>query len=40
MELEQCLNFALTKAQQSVHQLFKAELAPYGVTPGQYAFLK
>ncbi|HEX3011241.1 MAG TPA: MarR family transcriptional regulator [Syntrophomonadaceae bacterium] len=40
MELEQCLNFVLTKAQQSVHQLFKAELAPYGVTPGQYAVLK
>ncbi len=40
MELEQCLNFVLTKAQQSVHQLFKAELVPYGVTPGQYAVLK
>lgn len=40
MELEQCLNFVLTKAQQSVHQLFKTELAPYGVTPGQYAVLK
>ncbi|MEN6349174.1 MAG: MarR family transcriptional regulator [Syntrophomonas sp.] len=40
MELEQCLNFMLTKAQQSVHQLFKAELLPYGVTPGQYGVLK
>lgn len=40
MELEQCLNFLLTKAQQAVHQLFKAELAPHGVTPGQYAVLK
>jgi DNA-binding MarR family transcriptional regulator len=40
MQLEQCVNFVLTKAQQSVHQLFKAELAPYGVTPGQYAVLK
>lgn len=40
MELESCLNFVLTKAQQSVHQLFKAELAPFGVTPGQYAVLK
>jgi len=40
VELEQCLNFVLTKAQQSVHQLFKAELVPYGVTPGQYAVLK
>lgn len=40
MELEQCLNFVLTKAQHNIHQLFKAELAPYGVTPGQYAVLK
>jgi DNA-binding MarR family transcriptional regulator len=40
MELEQCFNFVLTKAQQSVHQLFKAELAPFGITPGQYAVLK
>ncbi|MEN6461251.1 MAG: MarR family transcriptional regulator [Syntrophomonas sp.] len=40
MELEQCFNFVLTKAQQSVHQLFKAKLAPFGVTPGQYAVLK
>lgn len=40
MELDQCFNFLLTKAQQSVHQLFKAQLAPYGVTPGQYAVLK
>lgn len=40
MELEQCFNFVLTKAQQSVHQLFKAKLAPLGVTPGQYAVLK
>ncbi|MGE5372314.1 MAG: MarR family winged helix-turn-helix transcriptional regulator [Solirubrobacterales bacterium] len=40
MELEQCLNFVLTRAQQSVHQLFKAQLAPFGVTPGQYGVLK
>lgn len=40
MELEQCLNFVLTKAQHTVHQLFKAELAPYGVTPGQYGVLR
>lgn len=40
MELDQCLNFVLTKAQQSVHQLFKAELIPHGVTPGQYSVLK
>lgn len=40
MELEQCINFVLTRAQQSVHQLFKAEVAPFGVTPGQYAVLQ
>ena len=40
MELEQCLNFILTKAQHNVHQIFKAELAPHGVTPGQYAVLR
>jgi DNA-binding MarR family transcriptional regulator len=40
MELEQCVNFILTKAQQSVQHLFKNELAPYGITPGQYAILK
>lgn len=40
MELEQCVNFVLTKAQRNVHQLFKAELAPYGVTPGQYGVLR
>ncbi len=39
MKLEQCINFALTKAQQAVQQLFKAELAPFGITPGQYAIL-
>ncbi len=40
MELEQCVNFVLTKAQNSVQQLFKAELSPYGITPGQYGVLK
>jgi DNA-binding MarR family transcriptional regulator len=40
LELEQCLNFVLTKAQRNIHQLFKAELAPHGVTPGQYAVLR
>lgn len=40
MELEQCLNFVLTKAQRNVHQLFKAELSPLGVTPGQYGVLR
>ncbi|HWP96688.1 MAG TPA: MarR family transcriptional regulator [Syntrophomonadaceae bacterium] len=40
MELDQCINFVLTKTQQSVQQMFKARLAPFGVTPGQYAVLK
>jgi DNA-binding MarR family transcriptional regulator len=40
VELEQCLNFVLTKAQHIVHQMFKAELAPFGVTPGQYGVLR
>lgn len=40
MELETCINFILTRAQNSVLQLFKAELAPYGVTPGQYGVLQ
>jgi DNA-binding MarR family transcriptional regulator len=40
MELEQCLNFIITKAQHNVHQIFKAELAPHGITPGQYAVLR
>lgn len=40
MELEQCINFVLTRAQQAVLQLFKAELAPYGVTPVQYGVLR
>ena len=28
------------KAQNIVHQFFKARLAPYGITPGQYGVLK
>jgi DNA-binding MarR family transcriptional regulator len=40
MELEQCINFILTKVQQSVQQSFKGELEPFGITPGQYMLLK
>ena len=40
MELEHCINFIVTRAQHTVHQLFKAALAPYGVTPGQYGVLR
>jgi DNA-binding MarR family transcriptional regulator len=40
MELEQCINFVLTKVQQSVQQVFKEDLEPFGITPGQYMVLK
>lgn len=40
MDLEECLNFSLTKAQQHVYQAFKAELSEYNVTPVQYALLR
>lgn len=40
MELNQCVNFLLTKAQQSVFQYFKAILAEHDVTPVQYGILK
>ncbi|MFZ7104233.1 MAG: MarR family winged helix-turn-helix transcriptional regulator [Peptococcaceae bacterium] len=39
MELNQCINFLLTKAQQAVFQFFKARLADYDVTPVQYGIL-
>lgn len=40
MELEHCINFILTKVQQSVQQLFKEDLEQFGITPGQYMVLK
>ena len=40
MELHECVNFLLTKAQQSVFQYFKAMLSEYDVTPVQYGILK
>ncbi|MBS4025557.1 MAG: MarR family transcriptional regulator [Clostridia bacterium] len=39
MELTQCINFLLSKAQHSVLQVFKHRLAPYNVTPAQYGVL-
>lgn len=39
MELHQCINFLLSKAQQSVYQHFKTKLAEYDVTPVQYGIL-
>lgn len=40
MELESCTNFLLAKTQQVVNQLFKSELEPFEVTPGQFAVLR
>jgi DNA-binding MarR family transcriptional regulator len=38
--IEDCLSFYLGKASQRVTSVAKQRLAPYGVTPGQYALLK
>jgi DNA-binding MarR family transcriptional regulator len=38
--VEDCLSFYLGKAYQRVTQSAKQRLAPYGVTPTQYALLK
>jgi DNA-binding MarR family transcriptional regulator len=38
--IEDCLSFFLGKAYQRVTQAAKQRLAPYGVTPVQYALLK
>lgn len=40
MELFECVNFTLTRAQNSVFNYFKSRLAPLDVTPVQYAVLK
>lgn len=40
MQLEECLNFMLAKAQQTVYQAFKVDLSKYDVTPVQYSLLK
>jgi MarR family transcriptional regulator, organic hydroperoxide resistance regulator len=40
MELESCINFTITKAQNNVFNYFKNKLAPLDVTPVQYAVLK
>ena len=39
-QIEDCLSFYLGKAYQRVTQSAKQRLAPYCVTPGQYALLK
>lgn len=40
MELTECINFLLTKAQHTVFQYLKSELAQFDVTPVQYGILK
>lgn len=40
MELNECINFLLTRTQQVVFQKFKTSLAEYDVTPVQYGVLK
>ena len=40
MEMNECINFLLTKAQHTVFQYLKSELAQYDVTPVQYGILK
>ncbi|MBP2033883.1 DNA-binding MarR family transcriptional regulator [Clostridium algifaecis] len=40
MELNECINFLLTKAQHTVFQYLKSELVRYDVTPVQYGILK
>ena len=39
-QIEDCLSFFLGKAYQRVTQSARQRLAPYGVTPVQYALLK
>lgn len=40
MELNECINFLLTRAQQTVFQYVKANLSQFDVTPAQYGILK
>ena len=40
MELRDCINYMLTRAQNSVFNHFKSKLAPLGVTPVQYSVLR
>lgn len=38
--IEECISFQLGKAYQQINQLAKKRLAPFGITPVQYALLK
>ncbi|MPM96531.1 HTH-type transcriptional regulator MhqR [bioreactor metagenome] len=39
MESNECINHLMNRAQQTVHQQFRAALTEFGVTPVQYAVL-
>ena len=39
MELVRCINFLLSAAQHNVFQYLSSQLAPHGITPGQYGVL-
>ncbi len=39
MELNQCINFLLSVAQNTVFRQLSARLSPYGITPAQYGVL-
>lgn len=39
MELEQCINYLLSIAQNTVFKKFSGKLEPYGITPSQYGVL-
>lgn len=39
MELENCINFLITRSQNCVVQRFKQQLARHEITPGQYAVM-
>jgi len=40
MQMNECINFLLTKAQHTVFKYLKVELAQFDVTPVQYGVLK
>ncbi|HXT36268.1 MAG TPA: MarR family transcriptional regulator [Chloroflexota bacterium] len=39
-QIEECISFLLGKAYQQVNQVARKRLAPYGITPMQFALLK
>lgn len=40
MQLDACINFMLTRTQNTVFNYFKEQLAEFDVTPAQYSILK